>query len=150
MGTASDRDMPARFPSIVRANIPNASNESIASLQSMYSSTPGLPEKLAWDYTTDIVFGCPAANIAAAYADKARRYLFSVPPAYHGADIACESSLLRSRCHLTFCCRLFLWRQPYYTRRQSRTCMCCRKLSPAVHVPQRPYWVPRILCRPIE
>jgi hypothetical protein len=90
MGTASDRDMPSRFPSIVRANLPNISNESIATLQSMYSYQRELPEKLAWDYTTDIVFGCSAANIVNAYAEIARRFLLSIPPATHGLDIACK------------------------------------------------------------
>jgi hypothetical protein len=82
--------MPDRFPELVRANIPNISNESIARLQSMYLNPPDLPGKLAWDYTTDIVFGCSAANIAAAYGEKARRYLFAIPPAYHGSEIACK------------------------------------------------------------
>lgn len=56
--------MPARFPEFVRANIPNVSNESIAKLQSLYTFSPQLPEQLAWDYVTDIVFGCSASNIA--------------------------------------------------------------------------------------
>ncbi|KAF2684898.1 putative lipase 1 [Lentithecium fluviatile CBS 122367] len=88
LGLSSDRDMPSRFPELVRGNIPSASNESIARLQSMYNYPPELPEKLAWDYTTDIVFGCTASNIAAAYSDRARRFLFSVPPATHGLDIS--------------------------------------------------------------
>lgn len=93
MGTASDRGMPNRFSDIVRANIPGISNSSIAKLQSMYMFQPELPEKLAWDYTTDIVFGCSAVNIASAYGERARRYLFSVPPATHGSDVACKSPL---------------------------------------------------------
>jgi hypothetical protein len=89
LGTASERDMPARFPDLVYGNIPNASNDSIAKLQSMYTYAAELPEKLAWDYTTDMVFGCSASNIALAYGDRARRFLFSVPPATHGLDISC-------------------------------------------------------------
>ncbi|KAJ4301240.1 hypothetical protein N0V90_003331 [Kalmusia sp. IMI 367209] len=57
LGLSSDYGMPSRFPDLVRANIPNASNESIATLQSMYSYQTSLPEKLAWDYVTDVVFG---------------------------------------------------------------------------------------------
>ena len=81
--------MPTRFPELVRANIPNVSNESIAKLQSLYTYPPQLPEQLAWDYVTDIVFGCSASNIAAAYVNRAKRFVFSVPPAFHGADLSC-------------------------------------------------------------
>lgn len=88
LGLSSDYDMPNRFPEIVRANIPNASNDSIAKFQAMFSYPPDLPEKLAWDYVTNVVFGCTASNIVAAYADRARRFLFSVPPATHGWDLA--------------------------------------------------------------
>ena len=89
MGLSSDFDMPSRFSALVRANIPNASNESINALQSLYNYSPDLPQKLAWDYVTDIVFGCTVSNIAKAYRDRARRFLFSVPPAFHGQDMGC-------------------------------------------------------------
>lgn len=82
--------MPNRFPEVVRANIPNASNESIAKLQSMYPFSPELPEQLAWDYTTEVVWACSVSNIAEAYADRGRRFLFSVSPAVHGQDISCQ------------------------------------------------------------
>jgi len=82
--------MPNRFPEVVRATIPNLSNDSIAKLQSMYPFPPDLPEFLAWQYTTDLVFGCTASNVAEAYPDRARRFLFSVPPANHGLDISCR------------------------------------------------------------
>ena len=82
--------MPARFPIIVRANIPNISDANIAKLQAMYPYPAEMPGKLAQDYTTDIVFGCPAASVATAYKDMTKRYLFSIPPAYHGAEIACK------------------------------------------------------------
>ena len=82
--------MPQRFPEIVRAHLPNATNSSIAKLQAFYPFPAELPEKLAWDYTTDVVWGCPAYNLAVAYKDRARRFVFSVPPAYHGADMACK------------------------------------------------------------
>ncbi|KAF2119240.1 Carboxylesterase family-domain-containing protein [Lophiotrema nucula] len=76
---SSDRDMPARFPEVVRANIPNVSNESLATLSSRYPYPLELPEKLAWDWTTDVVFGCSAGNIAGAYGNKIRRFVFTIP-----------------------------------------------------------------------
>ncbi|KAJ4344782.1 uncharacterized protein N0V89_012526 [Didymosphaeria variabile] len=93
LGLSSDYDMPSRFPDLVRANIPNASSKSIATLLSTYNFSPDRPEKLAWDYVTDIVFGCTALNIVQAYRDRARQYLFSVPPATHGMDLSCEPNL---------------------------------------------------------
>jgi carboxylesterase type B len=90
MGTSSDEGMPGRFPEIVRANIPLASDEDIAKLQSLYPYPAGLPEKLAWDFTTDIVFACPASNIAQAYSGKTREYIYSIPPAMHGYDLICR------------------------------------------------------------
>jgi carboxylesterase type B len=93
LGLSSDRDMPNRFPEIVRANIPNASNETIETLLSLYPYPPELPEYLAWVYTTDIIWSCTVENIAAAYADRARRFVFSVPPSTHGQDLSCQWSL---------------------------------------------------------
>ena len=90
MGLSSDRDMPQRFPLLVRANIPNASDHAIKTLQSLYSYPPELPEKLAWDEVTDIVFACNSLNIARAYKNIARRYIFSVPPATHALDLSCK------------------------------------------------------------
>lgn len=86
--------MPGRFPEIVRANMPGISNDSIADLQALYEYPAELPEKLAWDYTTDIVFGCSVAYIAGNNVERVRRYLFSIPPAFHGSDLACESLLV--------------------------------------------------------
>lgn len=85
--------MPNRFPEIVRANIPNASNETVTKLRDLYSFPSELPEKLAWDYTTDVVWSCTVSNIAEAYSDRARRFVFSVPPATHGLDLSCRTAL---------------------------------------------------------
>jgi hypothetical protein len=87
MGLSSDFDMPARFPEVVRGNIPNATDADISSFKDLYPYPPGLPEKLAWDFTTDIDWTCNVANIASAYKHIARRQLFSVPPALHGLDL---------------------------------------------------------------
>ena len=90
MGTSNDTNMPEGFPFLVRQILPTASDKSIAYIQSHYNFTDN-PSKLAWDWSTDVIFGCNAANIASAYAkhDGARRYLFSAPPGIHGQDAYC-------------------------------------------------------------
>ncbi|KAF2440977.1 hypothetical protein P171DRAFT_488555 [Karstenula rhodostoma CBS 690.94] len=59
LGLFSDYKMPFCFPDFVRAHVPNASNRNIATLQSMHTFAPDLPEKLAWDHDTDAFFGPP-------------------------------------------------------------------------------------------
>lgn len=90
LGLSSDRDMPNRFPEIVRANIPNASDEAIQTLLSMYPFPKEIPETLAWEFITDIIWSCTTGNIAEAYGKIARRFLFSIPPATHGLDLSCK------------------------------------------------------------
>jgi len=90
---SSDGDMPARFPLLVRANIPNASDEVVAKLLSLFPYPPENPGQLAEDLTTTIVWACSASYIADGYKDRARRFVFSVPPSYHGMDLACEKQL---------------------------------------------------------
>ncbi|KAK4442551.1 lipase 1 [Podospora aff. communis PSN243] len=85
LGLTRDEGFPEYFPTMVRQIFSTASNEMIAEIQANYDFT-GNPAKLAWDWTTDVIFACNAANIAAAYKEKARRYIFSVPPAVHGQD----------------------------------------------------------------
>jgi hypothetical protein len=80
--------MPTRFPEIVRANIPGATDQDVVALQALYPYPPDVPEFLAWDYTTDICWTCNVANIASAYKHIARRQLFAVPPGYHGQDLS--------------------------------------------------------------
>lgn len=87
MGLSSDTDMPERFPEIVRGNIPNVTDEDVRKIEKMYTYPPELPEKLAWDYTTDVDWTCNVANVASAYKNVARRQLFSVSPATHGLDL---------------------------------------------------------------
>jgi len=89
MGLAHDEGLPEYFPTMVRQIFSTASNGTIADIQSHYSFD-GNPAKLAWDWTTDAIFACNAANIAEAYGDHARRYIFSVPPAIHGQDAFCK------------------------------------------------------------
>ena len=82
--------MPDGFPSLARGILTSASNETIAALQAMYTNLAE-PAQLAWDWTTDIIFACNAYNLANAFSDRARRYIMSIPPAFHGMDISCES-----------------------------------------------------------
>jgi hypothetical protein len=88
-GTSNDRDMPAAFPNLVRQILHTADNATVAAIQAHYDYAAN-PPSLAWDWTTDIIFACNAENTAAAYRDRARRYIMSIPPAVHGADISCE------------------------------------------------------------
>lgn len=89
LGVAHDEGLPEYFLMMIRQIFGTASNETIAEIQSHYDFA-GNPAKLAWDWTMDAVFACNAANIAAAYAEKTRRYIFSVPPAVHGQDGLCK------------------------------------------------------------
>lgn len=91
MGLSSDEGMPEAFGELVRRVLHTATNETIAEIQSHYDFGD-IPEKLAWDWTMDTVFSCNAANVAAAYKDAARRYIFSVEPATHGQELTCTAS----------------------------------------------------------
>lgn len=64
-------------------------NETIAKIQDQYNFARE-PAKLAWDWTTDIIFAYNATNIAAAYNERTRRYIFSVLPAVQGQDSLCK------------------------------------------------------------
>ncbi|KAK4119128.1 putative lipase 2 [Parathielavia appendiculata] len=87
MGLSFDVGMPENFPFLVRQIFTTASKKTITDMQSMYDFA-GNPARLAWDWTTDVIFACNAANIANAYQDRARRYIFSAPPAVHGQDLS--------------------------------------------------------------
>lgn len=92
MVTTPGTGMPEKFPELVRNTIPNADNATVELIQSLYEYPPENPQKLAWDYTTDMLFACNAYNIAKAYQDAAKRYVMSIPPAIHGQDLSCTSS----------------------------------------------------------
>lgn len=87
-GTSSDDDMPRRFPELVRRMLPGASDEAVAKIQAQYH--PEIPEQLAWDWVTDVVYACQSYNLANALADKSRLFINSFPPAVHGQDISCK------------------------------------------------------------
>lgn len=74
---------------MVRQILPNASDETVAEIQSQYDYQDN-PARLAWDWTTDAIFGCNGYNLARAFADKSYRYIMSTPPATHGYDLARE------------------------------------------------------------
>jgi carboxylesterase type B len=88
MGTSHDTDMPGYFPTLVRQILRTASNTTVAAIEAYYDFASN-PAKLAWDWTTDVLFACNAHNVASAYQDRARRYIMSVPPATHGMDLSC-------------------------------------------------------------
>lgn len=50
---------------MVRQIFSNATNETIAEIQSLYNMTGNADS--TWDWTTDVVFGCNAINVAEAY-----------------------------------------------------------------------------------
>lgn len=92
MTTSSDNDMPANFPNIVRRILPSASNETVAKIQAQYH--PRVPEQLAWDWVTDVVFACQIYNLANAIPGRTKFFINSFPPAVHGQDVLCEFSSL--------------------------------------------------------
>lgn len=90
--TVPGANMPEKFPELVRKTIPNADDATIELIQSLYEYPPDKPEKLAWDYMSDMLFACNAHNIAKAYKCDAKRYVMSIPPAVHGQDVSCMAS----------------------------------------------------------
>ena len=87
--TAPEDPMPDYFPEYVRAVAPGVNDTTIELIQSLYEYPPDMPERLAWDFTTDMVFACNAYNAAKAYSCDAQRYTMSIPPATHGLDQSC-------------------------------------------------------------
>lgn len=86
--TSHDDGMPGYFPTMVRQQMPSASNATVQKSLDMYYH-PGFEKQLAWDWTTDAVFACNAYNLARGLPDKAMRYIMSIPPAVHGQDLSC-------------------------------------------------------------
>ncbi|PGH04908.1 hypothetical protein GX51_03204 [Blastomyces parvus] len=89
-GVSPDSNMPENFPAIVRLVFPGASDATVKKIQDLFPVKEGEPaEKLAWDWTTSVLFACPAESVARAYSKigKARRYFLSAPPATHGFDM---------------------------------------------------------------
>jgi carboxylesterase type B len=89
MGMIPDIDLPHAFPALVRETIPYAGNATIKRIQSLYKYRTDLPQKLAWDWATDMTFACNAYFTAKAYKNKARRYVMTIPPATHALDQSC-------------------------------------------------------------
>jgi carboxylesterase type B len=89
MGTSHDTDQPEYFPTMVRQIMPNASDEVVSTIQTLYYH-PETPAQLAWDWTTDAIFSCNSYNLANALPGKSRRYVMSTPPATHGQDLWCK------------------------------------------------------------
>ncbi|UNI16019.1 hypothetical protein JDV02_002496 [Purpureocillium takamizusanense] len=84
--TSHDDGMPGYFPTMVRQQMPTASNATVQALLDLYYR-PGSEKELAWDFTTDAVFACNAYNLANGLPGKTRRYIMSTPPAVHGQDL---------------------------------------------------------------
>ena len=77
------------FPKTVRHILPGADDTTVERIKSLYNAPAENPEKLAWDWYTDVIFACNAYHTARAYKDMARRYYMSIPPAVHGLDLTC-------------------------------------------------------------
>ncbi|KAH7126421.1 putative lipase 2 [Dactylonectria estremocensis] len=86
-GLSHDTDQPQYFPTMVRQLLPNATDETIRQIQVLYDYQSN-PAKLAWDWTTDVLFACNALNTARAFSSRAYRYIMSAPPATHGYDMS--------------------------------------------------------------
>jgi hypothetical protein len=89
VSTAPKDPMPESFPEYVRFVVPGANDSTVDLIQSLYDYPPDTPQRLSWDWTTDILFACNAYNVAKAYGCDTRRYTVSVPPAIHGNDVYC-------------------------------------------------------------
>ena len=76
MGLSSDVGFPEAFGRLVRQIYTTASNETVDYILSHYDYEDN-PARLAWDWTTDVIFAC---NVAAAYEGISSRYILSVPP----------------------------------------------------------------------
>ena len=86
---AAGFSVPEEFPEIVRHVLPGADDETVERIRSLYRVSADEPERLAWDWYTDVIFACNAYHTAEAYGEKARRYYMSIPPAVHGLDLTC-------------------------------------------------------------
>lgn len=89
LGMGPPEGMPGLFPYLVRGTIPGATDATVERIQSLYSYPPELPQKLGWDWATDISFACNAYFTAKAYKNHAQRHVMSIPPADHGSDLGC-------------------------------------------------------------
>ncbi|PLN79067.1 Alpha/Beta hydrolase protein [Aspergillus taichungensis] len=87
LGTTPDITNFAEFAELVRRAIPDASKETVQRIRTLYPQPDSKIQDVANDWTTDVVQGCNAQGLAKAYASKAQRYVFSVPPATHSLDL---------------------------------------------------------------
>ncbi|KAL3474096.1 Alpha/Beta hydrolase protein [Aspergillus californicus] len=87
LGTTPDVSTMNEFATLVRRLLPGANNDTVQRIRGLYPYPDSQMQAVAADWTTDVVFGCNAQAIARAYANKTRRYVFSVPPATHGLDL---------------------------------------------------------------
>lgn len=75
------------FDENVKIFFPNAPESVIRRINELY---PNGTEK--WkrntDLYNDVIFTCNAQALAQAFEDKAYRYIFNIPPAYHASDVA--------------------------------------------------------------
>ncbi|KAF2185571.1 putative lipase 2 [Zopfia rhizophila CBS 207.26] len=84
-GTSPDTNMPEGFPALLRRILPTASNETIATIRAQYAYSE--PPQLTGDWTTDVIYGYNAYNVANAFRDRTRRYIMPIPPGTHGQDV---------------------------------------------------------------
>ncbi|KAJ5115330.1 hypothetical protein NUU61_001089 [Penicillium alfredii] len=87
LATTPDIRSPAEFAKLVRMALPGANDSSVQTIREMYPYPDSWIDRVAQDWTTDSTHACNARAIARAYAEKAQRYVFSVPPATHFLDI---------------------------------------------------------------
>ncbi|KAF7585559.1 hypothetical protein BBP40_010651 [Aspergillus hancockii] len=86
LGTSADVSTLEDFGALVRRLVPGVSNFTIKNIRAMYPYPDSQFQRVADDWTTDVVFACNARAVAKAYGNRAQRYVFSVPPATHGLD----------------------------------------------------------------
>ena len=94
LGTTPDVRTMDEFATLVRRLLPGANNATVQRIRELYPYPNSQLQNVAADWTTDVAFGCNSQAIANVYANKTRRYVFSVPPATHGLDLNCRHGYL--------------------------------------------------------
>jgi hypothetical protein len=84
-----DISTPEELNSLICKVLLEGSNTTVQRIRDMYPYPDLQAQKIAQDWTTDSVWAYNSQAIVNTYANKAQRYVFSVPPSSHGLDLNC-------------------------------------------------------------